>query len=279
MKPSPLLAIALLTIAITSCNSPRYIYSSSPPNAAYLKQKGDSKLAAYYSSGTHQTSPEDQDGYNRGLDVQGAYAVTDHWAVTASFFSRKERDAYDDSRISLFNKSTVNYRRNLFDIGGGYFTTIEQSKTIGVSLFGGIGWGKFRMQDAGLTETLDPYDRFHHSKIRKIYVQPALTIMPGEYFRMMIVHRFSFVHFGDISTNYTIDEREYFRLTAVENRTRYFGETTIGAQCALPGTPWMSIEASTTFSTQPGIDYNRIRARGFNSSIGLSFDISKMLRK
>ena len=279
MKPTPLIATIILTALISSCSSPRYIYSSSPPNAAYLKEKGDSKLAAYYSAGSYQTSPQDQDGYNRGFDVQAAYALTDHWAVTASLFNRKERDAYDQKRASLFNNSTINYQRNLFEIGGGYFTTLDQTKTVGVSLFGGMGFGKFRMFDTGLTEQLDPYDRFHNSQIRKMFIQPALTIMPGRYFRMMIVHRFSYVHYGDISTSYTNDERDYFKLTQIENRTRHFGETTLGLQSALPGANWMSIETSITLSTQPGIDYNWIRARGFNASIGLSFDIAKMLRR
>lgn len=279
MKPTPLIALIILSALISSCSSPRYIYSSPPPNAAYLKEKGDSKLAAYYSSGNHQTSPQDQDGYNRGLDVQAAYALTDHWAVTASLFTRKERDAYSEKRTSLFNRSTVNYKRNLLEFGGGYFTAINRTKTVGLSLFGGMSFGKFRMFDTGLTEQLDPYDRFHNARIRKIFLQPALTIMPGKYFRMMIVHRLSYVHFGDISTSYTNDERDYFRLTQIENRTRYFGETTLGLQSALPGANWMSIETSLTISTQPRIDYDWIRARGFNASIGLSFDISKMLRR
>ncbi|MCG2616014.1 hypothetical protein LZZ85_17080 [Terrimonas sp. NA20] len=47
-------------------------------------------------------------------------------------------------------------------------------------------------------------------------------------------------------------------------------------QCAVPGARWMSVEASTTFNTQPVTDYNRIRARGFNASVGLSFDVAKM---
>jgi hypothetical protein len=102
--------------------------------------------------------------------------------------------------------------------------------------------------------------------------------MPGKYFRMMFVHRFSFVRYGNISTSYTADEKEYFRLAQFENRTVHFGETTMGIQCPIPGANWMSIETSCTFSSQPTQDFTKVRARGFNTSIGLSFDISKMFK-
>jgi len=51
MRKENLIASAIVMAFFFSCNTPRYIYSPSPPNNPYFKEKGDSKLAAYYSSG------------------------------------------------------------------------------------------------------------------------------------------------------------------------------------------------------------------------------------
>lgn len=270
MKPKPSLAFIALAVLLTACSSPRYIYSASPPNNAYFKEKGDSKIAAYYSGGG-----SDQ-GYNRGFDVQGAYAVTNHVAVTGSLFFRKERDNYSPDKYNFFDLSGLKYKRHLIDFGGGYFTTINPAKTVGFTFFGGLGFGKFSLVDTGTINTTDHYERFYNTNVRKMYFQPAVNIMPGRYFRMMLVHRFSFVHYGGISTSYTDEEKEYFRFSSIENKTRYFGETTFGLQWTFPGAEWLGLDVSSTFSTQPDIDYDRIRARGFNGSIGFSVNLAKM---
>ena len=126
MKNKLLLSAIIIVTCLSSCATYRYIYSASPPNNPYFREKGESKLAGYYSSSDDNTTTNGTAG---GWDLQGAYAISNHWAVTAAYFSRREKDVYD--YISYNSQSSVvKYKRNLFDIGGGYFVPLNAKKTI-----------------------------------------------------------------------------------------------------------------------------------------------------
>ncbi|MEJ7672135.1 MAG: hypothetical protein WKF59_05375 [Chitinophagaceae bacterium] len=122
MKTEQLFFAIVLLTSITSCSSNRYMYSASPPNP-YFKEKGESKLAAYYSSSNDNATTKEFAG---GWDLQGAYAISDHWALTASYFNRREQDVYNYMYSNPFDSSVVKYKRNLFEIGGGYFLSLNQ---------------------------------------------------------------------------------------------------------------------------------------------------------
>jgi hypothetical protein len=262
------------TILFVSCNSPRYIYSPSPPNNPYFTEKGQSKVAAYYSSGGDDNAITGTK--NRGLDVQGAYAISDKWALTAGYFNRKERDVYTSGNYNYFDSSILDYKRNLVDVGGGYIIPLNKPRTVSVNLFAGLAFGKFAFTDKGIDKSGTAYSRFHNSKILKWYAQSSLNAMPGRYFRASFVFKFSFLHYGNIATSYTNDEVNFFRLDRIKNKTLAFFEPAFNMQLGIPRCDWMKIDGGFTFSTDPYSNNSNIEARSFNASIGLCFDLSKL---
>jgi hypothetical protein len=81
MKNKKLMLLPIITIAFFSCRTPRFIYSPAPPNNPYFREKGESKLAAYYSVGADDD--ESAEEYNEGFDLQAAFAISNHFALTA----------------------------------------------------------------------------------------------------------------------------------------------------------------------------------------------------
>lgn len=263
---------AIISLFAVSCRTPRYVYSPSLPNVPYFEEKGETKLSAYYAG----TGKGDQGtGLHSGYDVQGAYAISDNWALTAGLFKRKERDTYwlfvQDS-YNIFDSSVVNYKRNLVELGGGYFTPVNRGETIFFNVYSGVGFGKFSIDDKGFNAGA-AYSRKHTNKILKWYIQPGVNFMTSEYFRFSLVSRISFVHYSRSATNYTTDELAYFRLNKINDGWLSFFEPTLNIQAGVPGCDWLRLEAGLTLSTDPEDNY--LEARSFCPFIGLSFDLSK----
>lgn len=268
------LPAVLLLFVLYSCDSPRYIYSPAPPNNPYFKEKGESKLAAYYSGGSSRDRVSG--AKNRGFDLQAAYAVGNHLAVTATHFNRRERDIYPDEYYNFFDSSDINYKRSITDIGLGYFVPVNEPGTLSFNIFGGIGLGKFSFTDRGIDNTGQLYGRFHRTSVTKGFVQPAFNLMANEYFRAAIIGRLSFVHYNNAVTNYSDEESRYFSLDRINNRTFTFFEPTLYFQVGFAQTPWLKIDGGITLSSDPASRVSGLETRNFNASVGLCFDFSKL---
>src|SRR6185436_15498399 len=109
IKTKTLICAFAISIALTSCRTPRFVYSPAPPNNPYFREKGESKIAAYYSTAADENDLQQE--YNDGLDLQAAYAVSDHFALTADYFKRNEKDVFKDYDRSLFDSSVIRYDR------------------------------------------------------------------------------------------------------------------------------------------------------------------------
>lgn len=260
-------------ISLASCISPRYVYSPSPPNNPYFTEKGQSKLTAYYSSGEIDNALQGEK--NNGFDIQGAYAIGDNWALTTGYFFRNERNVYTYD-YNFFDSSTVSYKRGLADIGGGYFLPLNKKRNLSFNFFTGLALGKFSFNDNGVDKSGADYSRFHRSNIVKWYIQPSFNILPGKYFRASVITKFSWVHYGNISTSYTHDELQYFYLDRIKNITLFFIEPTYNMQVGIPKCEWLKIDGGVTFTSYPYSSASYIQSRNFNASIGLSFDFSKL---
>ncbi len=274
MTQNCLLFVWISAVCCCSCNSPRFIYSPSPPNDPYFKERGDSKLAAYYSSGGDDN--EKTGHKNNGYDLQAAYAISDHWALTAGFFARKEKDIYTSVRYNFFDSSILDYKRHITDLGGGYFIPLNRGKTVLFNIYGGLGFGKFSFTDYGIDKSGLSYERFHNSGITKWFIQPSINSIVGDYFRASFILKFSFVRYGNISTSYTNEELRYFFLDKIKNNTISYFEPTFNMQFGIPPVDWIKVDGGFTFSSDPYEDLTKIQARSFNASIGLCFDFFKM---
>lgn len=265
----------LILLLFTSCRAYRYIYAPSPPNNPYFVEKGESLLAPYFSTtGDLRFSKK----YVYGFDLQGAYSVTNHFAVTASYFTRKEKDGYPGN-FSLYDTSTILYTRNLFDVGAGYFVPLDKKKTVTANLYAGIGSGKFSFNDDGLDKNQQPYDRYHQSHITKWYFQPSINFMPAEYLHISFITKFSYVHYSKIKTSYTLDELQYFSLDEINNHTLHFFEPSVDFQFGLPGLPCIKFDFIYGGTSNYHSETTRLNVRGSNLSIGFNVDFSKLNKK
>lgn len=270
---------AAIIIFLFSCNTNyRYIYTASPANNPYFIQKGDSKLTGNYSS--NSSHPENK--YADGIDLQAAYAFSDHWALTTAYYNRREKDIFPLRQTGPFESSEVRYKRNLFDIGGGYFVSLNKRRTIAFNFYGGMSFGKFSFMDNGIDSSGAGYSRYHHNGVTRWFFQPSFNFMPGEYFRISYATKFSFVHYGNVQTSYTTEELKYLYLNKVDNQTLPFMEPSLNVQFGLPEIPWINLDAGISWTSNPlnvFIFSSGVKVRSFNSSIGLNFDFSKLKKR
>lgn len=278
MKTNYFIQLIVICIVFAGCRTPRFIYSPAPPNNPYFREKGESKLAAYYSTAADENDLDDE--YNNGLDLQAAYAISNNWAVTADHFKRSEKDVVRDyNSSSTFDSSIIRYKRHLTSFGGGYFFPITKDKNIMFNVYGGLGFGEFSFTDNGRSNST-PISRYYSSNMTKWYIQPAVNFFAGKYIRTGLIGKISWVHYGDASTSYTPFELDYYDLNALPGKTLSFFEATWNMQVTFKKMEWFYIDGGLTVSSDPFYNNNiNLEARNFNASIGLSIDFSKMKKK
>ena len=246
----------------------------------YFKQKGDAKLSTYYTAASEASNSESS-AYNRGADIQAAYALTNHIAVSAAALTRKEKDVFLEDPGSMYSRTTVKYNRKLAEAGLGYFEDLNSRGKAGFTFFAGMGFGKFDCTDKGWRDRQNPmpYERVYESRVRKFYFQPGLNINPGGHFRMSMIHRFSFIHFGKVSTTYSETEADNLSLGRIDDQSLYFGETTFSMQVGLGRLQWLALEGSLSLNSQPDMSGNDLRARGPSVSVGICLNRPRKLAK
>ncbi len=265
-----------------SCNTNRYIYSASAPNNPYFTKKGESKLTAYYSSNGKSYSSigsgdltTNRTGSSHGWDLQGGYAISNHFAFIAEYYGKKEKDIYDYSvSSSPFKNSTVNYKRYLIETGLGYFVTLNAKKTITFNFYTGVAGGKFSFYDNGIDTANKSYNRYHSANISKWFFQPSFNFMPADYIRFGLILKNSLVHYRNIRTSYTAAELKHFSLDGIEGKALYFYEPAWNLQLGIPKYPWIKLDIAQSVAVVEPFYSNDIRH--LNSSIGLCVDFSKM---
>jgi hypothetical protein len=266
-------------IFLYSCKTPRYIYSASAPNNPYFTGKGQTRINGYYAAGGDNNNTGGEK--NQGYDLQAAHSIASNWALTASYFNRKEKDIYPYASHNYFDSSVVNYSRNLVEFGGGYFLILGRNRysyssdepAITFNIYGGLGFGTFRINDAGKDTAGLGYSRYHASRIFKWYLQPSINFITGKYFRISLVDRFSLVHYGGITTSYSPDELRYFDLDKLAGRTVGFLESSVAMQLGIPGADWIKVDGGATMVTRPGLpNAPNLKSRWLTGFIGLSFE-------
>ncbi len=273
MKKTRFYFYFVIIFTLFSCTANRYIYAPSAPVLPYFNEKNDSKASAFYSG---NGSDNNSNNVSQGVDLQGAYAFGNNWALTTSYFYRKE-NSFENNK-SIFDSSHVKYERNIIDIGGGYFLPLNSKKTIIVNVYGAIGRGKFSSDETG-TKSGAPYSRFYNVNVTKYYIQPSIHFMPGKFFRFAFFIKPTFVHYGHFSTDYLQDEYEYFNFDKLYKSTLTFMEIGYDLQLGIPGVPWLFIEHSVSGISRQVRSNSHLLSRGGNVSIGLNINFAKIPKK
>ncbi|MEO6405917.1 MAG: hypothetical protein ABIY51_04755 [Ferruginibacter sp.] len=265
----------LLVVAISffsSCNSPRYIYAASPPNNPNFSEKGQSKLAAYYSSVLGHSSTEK---LAAGLDLHGAFAISDHWAVISSYYQRTEKDVFTEVDFNdPFKNSVVKYKRNSVELGAGYYTAVNAGKSIFINLYAGAATGKLAIDDNGTDQNNMNYTRYYSNHASKFFFQSAVNFIPSPNFNLSFIVKSTYVQYRNIHTSYTIDELQTLRLDEINNKTFNFIEPAVNFEIGLTKYPGIKLSALLSWVANHPFYDNNIRYS--NSSIGLTLDFSKL---
>jgi hypothetical protein len=267
-------------MVFASCDTPRYAYSPTAHNVPLFTKKGDSKLAAYYSNnGVSSNSDDNGNEYDRntahGLDAQGAIALSNNIAVSASYYYRSEKANQDNNGN---NESTnIKYKRNLFEFGAGYFTPLDKKQHMLFQVYAGAGFGKTTINENGTDFNLSAYTRYYNTSLTKFYLEPSITFKtPKDIFAATIATRGSVIKFGNIKTDYTRSERSDYNLDSLNRYAVLFFEPSFVGSLGAPSLPGMRLEFQ--FGLSLLYDKSFIDYRPFNFSIGLVFDVAKLVR-
>ncbi len=265
-----------LLFILNSCYTPRYVYSPTAHNVPVLIKKGDSKLAFNYSINFADNTVKENvstTGKARGYDLQAAYAFTNHWAGQLNYFNRNERNAGDFDN-NILDSTVINYKRNLTEIGAGYFHALNENKQAMVQIFGGIGFGKFSFTDNGRDQNNVYRNRFHNMNITKLFIQPAFTVRSKRNFAASLSSRHSIIFFRNIKTDYSTIELDNYKLDSLNINPRVFWEPSVVNSFGykkLPGVKFEFQLGMAFLMSRRFVDY-----RTFNFSAGLLFDLPKL---
>ena len=263
---------------LSSCYSPRYVYSPVTHNVPVLLQKGDSKLAFQYSKNIGEkakvtTLAKESNG--TGIDVQGAYAITNHLAVQAAYAHRSERN-FADFNLNSNDTSTINYARSLTEFGIGYYTFLNGNRGVVFQVFGGISLGRSSFTDVYQTPGSPIHNRFFNMDVTRLYLQPALMIRYRNTFATSISSRISFIYFRNVSTDYSDDELKNYQLKGLGNGAEIFWEPAFVNTFGFKKLPGLQFELQLGLAflvSERFVDY-----RTFNLSAGIVLDLPKLFR-
>ncbi len=273
-----LLPIAYCIIVTTSCYTPRYIYSPAAHNVPVLEKKGDSKLAFNYSTNFSKKNTSYgvvKDNRSAGFDLQGAYAISKKFALAVNYYHRTEKNNGDFSAGNL-DSSVINYTRNLSEFGIGYYRQMMRNHQAIFQVFAGFGFGRFKFTDIGRDQNNVFHNNFHDAAITKLYVQPAFTIR-NKNFAASLSSRFSLIYFRDIKTDYSATDLDNYKLDSLNYRPKLFWEPGIVNTFGFKKLPGLQLEFQVGLSLLESrlfIDY-----RSFNFSMGVLFDLPKLLKR
>lgn len=265
-----------MLIIISSCYTPRYVYSPAAHNVPLLTKKGDSKIALNYSSNlSFNKEPTSNLKNSYGYDIQGAYAVSKHVALQSSYYSRHEKN--DGSYSNNRDSSVIRYHRYLFEFGAGYFHHLDTGSHFTFQVFTGIGFGKFTFTDNGKNPGGVLYSHFHQADITKVYLQPALVLKTNRQITVSISSRFSIINFHTIKTDYTTAELTNYQLNSLDYSPVFFWEPSFINSFGFKKIPGLNLEYQFGMSLLMSRKF--VDGRSFNFSAGIILDIPMLLKK
>jgi len=270
MKKTFTLITPAIAILFCSCSVNHYMYAPSAPQSPMLNSKGEMSLTGLLTTGLHARDT----GYNNGYDVQGAYAISNHLAITAAFSQRHEKDKYwHNGWFTPQYNAQLWYERSTTELGMGYFTSIDSDDEVFFDLYGGYGFGKYRMHEQG-DATGTVADRYHTSSVGKFFLQPGVHFNVSEMSQISLSLRFSTVNYHAIKSDYTKDQETTFNMYSLRNTVYTYADPCFALRLWVPRSPWIKLE--TQFSVGIKLTKQILYYRSANLSMGLSFDLSKL---
>lgn len=272
MKKVQALFLFFVVIFLGSCNAYRYAYSVEPTVNPVFTKKGESTVNVHATS--NKLIPLNNQ-YAHGINLQTAYAISNHLAATFNYTRKTEKDVNLNvfrGSSNYFDSSSTIYKRNYFELGLGGFWFIDGNKSHQISCFGGYGWGNLFIDDAVLNAGINS-TRFFNTTSSKFYIQPAFAFIEKTV-SASFNFKASIIKFGTASTNYATQERDYFHLNKINNETAYSFEPSVNMKLSISKNNTMQLSGGGGLSFYVG---SQVQRWSFYY-LGLSLDPLKLLK-
>ncbi|WP_133991201.1 hypothetical protein [Dinghuibacter silviterrae] len=238
MTPKPYLLI--FTIGFTSCiTQGRYVFRDNTATMPGLTHKGEAVVSGTIASNGQSNGDGIQPYALHGYDLEGAYALSDHWTVQGAFDRRSAAYAGSTNMIPGYDSCRLFYRNTTWEVGASYMWLLRKHVYFAPS-FGG-GGGVFHIGDREFDTSAHTRDDYtHDSRLLQAYVQPAF-LFTWRWMDLGLGMRVSLNHFARVSTNYTADQQAQLSLDNLG------GSTLPMSQCFMmlrvyPGTQALRLE-------------------------------------
>lgn len=265
MRPSSSLLILCYWVLYSSCTEPRYVYNPPVRNLHYFEEAGQSKLAAHWATGPSRNDGGTSNAYNRGFDLQAAYAISDHWALIASYYNRKEQDninTFYSSSSAIY--SQIDYKRSGSEFGASFFTPMSRNRENFFHVDGGVGFANNSLVDKGTFDSLGLV-RNYSDKMFRFFIQPGFyTLLDA--FQFGLGARLQWQFIDDVQTTYRPAELQAYTLYGLNQLFNF--EPYFSIRYGPPSMPWLKGEMQTGFTT---VDKG-FCVRGGYFSIGVAVD-------
>ena len=239
------------------------MYTPTAAQVPGLTEKNQSRLETAFSG--------------HGIDMMGAYALTDRLAIEGSWYFRRERQYHDSAyRLSDGRRDkpdSIRYLRTIPSVGLAYTVPLDEGRHFFLSTSAGYGRGRLKMSDRDMGD-LDasglPPERFSHyyASLQRIYVQPAFLIH-YEPLQVITSMRWSGVRYG---FRHGTSMEAY---GVAPHRTYSFLEGALTLRFSPPGASWLAFELQGGGAVA-GSDVT-FRYRGFIGNAGVSVDPVRLL--
>jgi hypothetical protein len=256
-------------MSIHACYSPRYVYSPSTQNIPSLNKKNDFQFSAFY-AGTINAFKE-KGNYNRGFDFHTSWAPGNHFALMLNESVRWEKNGANDSFFPN-DSSFLSYKRNFTEAGAGYFTSVENNKKMQFQVFGGVAVGSSKINDDFISNNVE-VSKYHHSRVTKVFIQPALNYNLFTRLSTALSSRFTEVLFTHIRTNYTPAELNNYLLDSIGVSPVFFWEPAVNYTFSSKKLPVkFQLQGSITVL----LNHRFVEHRNTNIAIGLIYNFLKI---
>lgn len=205
---------------ISSCYTPRYVYSPPTQNVPSIDKKNDVELSANY--GTSLDIFHSKGNYNRGVDLHTAWAISNHFAVMLNESFRWESNRTNDTFFQS-DSSSLTYKRNFMELGAGYYTAMKNNNKMQFQVFTGMAFGSSKISDDFFSNNILT-KKYHQSRVTKLFIQPAFIFKPGPNFNAALSTRFTEILFSHIRTNYNSSELNNYLLDSITVSPLFFWE-------------------------------------------------------
>jgi len=179
-----------------------------------------------------------------GIDLMGAYAITDRLAIEGSLYLRWER-LYNDSTLkwadgSRVDPDSIRYLRTLPSIGLAYTVPLENGHHFFLSASAGYGKGRLKMSERDMSDRdangIPPaHFTQYYASMQRIYLQPAFLIH-YDHIQVITSLRWSEVRYG-FRHGTTMEPFGVF-----PHRNYHFLEAAMTIRVSPPGAEWLAVD-------------------------------------